>query len=271
MSEPSLFYYLYNHRLVKLDRLIWALEYQIQRPVERQMSFVQILVAFNELHHQALENIRLYQPPLDEEPLGHLLVDLGHLRQSELDIARSHAREHQHLDISKSLLITGLIRQDTIQTMLTGFQQEREQAQRGKISILYLLRQREQALRLFVSRLQERKYFSPLQIQALGLERLSHLSLKFKPLLDMLIVNADFPEYLAAVLKVEHIAWERDPIWECLEHLSPALKATCSLPARSDMHPLLALQELGLLSIKDLNTAVLSHFQKMLQTAQQSR
>ncbi len=267
MSEPSLFYYLNNHRLVKLERLIWALRYQIQRPLERQMSFVQILMAFNDLHHQAIANIRQHHPQLDEEPLGHLLVDRGYLSQCELDIARSHARVHQNIDISKSLLITGITRQATIQQALLSFEEQIAQASLGKVSILYLLRQREQALKLFVSRLLERKYLSLEQIKILGIDTFTHLPLMFKPLLDMLIMNADFPDYLAAVLRVEHTPWVDDPIWHCLKDLSPALKATCSLPVRSDKHPLLVLQELGLLSARDLSTAVMAYYQQQMQSS----
>lgn len=267
--QASLFYYLHNHRLVSFPRLVNSLHYQSERSLERSMSFVQVLIAFDDLHHLALQYISEFQPDLDPEPIGHLLLDQGQIQLKDLLEAKLQA-ELQDTYLGQCLLEQKALQADQLGQLLAGLQQQHELALKGKISILYLLKKRQQAMQIFKRRLWMRQYLSQEQMSQYGLWKWEYLPLEFKPLLDLLILNADFPDYLLPVMMIENVPFEKEPVFELLAtqghpQMSAKLRKRLHTVLAPNKNPCLLLVETGLFSREELSGLILSAVHQRLQ------
>lgn len=214
--RPALFYLLANYRLVPLPRLIHALRYQLQRQPQLKLSFSQVLIAFNDLHHAALSQLQDDFGCLDEDPLGHLLVDTGRMELRELH--RCQLQAHG------ASVATVLARAEGWTRLLEELD-ALEVALRQRERALDLLQRRDMGMALFKQRLLQSGLIEPEHYQILGLSMLQYLPLRFKPLLDALVVCGEWPEYLQPAILVEHIGLGDEPLLQLLQRpglLEPA-------------------------------------------------
>ncbi len=211
-QRSSLFYLLLNYRLVPLERLIRALRYQVSREAQLHLSFSQILIAFNDLKPEQLLALREAFGELDEDPIGHLLLETGRLTARDLQRMR---RKHPdgaiglHL-LREELIATGerecLFRElDSWCGNLTGH------------TVLEVLQRRSAAMKHFQQALWDSELISPEAFRALGLWNQEYLPKRFKPLYDALLLLGLFPAYKLSAIMVE----------SCRMHEEPLLKLLC--------------------------------------------
>lgn len=205
---PSLFYLLANHGLVSLDRLVRALRYQAGRGSELSLSFAQILVAFNDVHHNSLTRLRDDYGELDEDPIGHLMVDMGHLSMRRLQALR--ARLSTPTASISPLLATGpsAPARDALLRDLEALCQVNSAQQ--SLQLRYM------AMTQFKQKLLDSALLDRQSFDALGIWDLEYVPLRFKPLLDVLVLNGEWPGYLTPAVLVEHAELASEPLLRLL-------------------------------------------------------
>lgn len=204
-QRHSLFYLLANYHLIPLERLAYALRYQVQRCQDLNLSFTQILVAFNMLHHQSLNQLRHDFGELDEDPLGRLLVDTGRISPQQLQAIKTQAP-------ATGASLCPLLKQKFPTEIVDLLNELTRLSEAKKENLLELVQKRHMAMEHFKRGLFESNLLEPAQIEALDLSKLNYLPMRFKPLLDVLIMNGDWPIYLQSAVLVESIPFEEEPL-----------------------------------------------------------
>lgn len=207
--KHSLFYLLVNYHHLSLEKLVFALRYQVSRAQNLSLSFSQILIAFNLVHHQLLEDLSREFGELDNDPLGHLLVDSGRISIEQLQRLRA-----QNPAPGGSLV--PLLKQNLAYEIQALLQELEVICSLKQPSILQLLQKRQLAISLFKQRLWDSGWLEPGCYKTLGLDKLDYLPLRFKPLLDLLVMSGDYPEYLQSALLVEYVDFVDEPLLRLL-------------------------------------------------------
>ncbi|MBF2053556.1 MAG: hypothetical protein IGS03_08840 [Candidatus Sericytochromatia bacterium] len=261
--KPSLFYLLHNSRLVKAERLIWALHYQYGRPQDATLSYSQILIAFNALSPKTLTALRESHGPLDEEPLAHLCLEHGLLTPE-------HFVVYQTLQAGFARIYPGEI----LQRQLGVQARQIEALLHAPLLTLPLtpageILGRRQALNQFRLRLTQGGYLNQEALSALGLNSLGTLPVSARPLADLLVLNGDLPDHLLRLL-LDQQASVKDPLLALLncqgydsETLMHALEQRMKAEDQGkDLAWLLA--EKGLISRRRLTQLILDAYRSMV-------
>lgn len=262
--KPSLFYLLYNSRLVPAERLIWALHYQYGRPQDAALSYSQILIAFNALSPKSLIALRESHGPLDEEPLAHLCLEQGLL-------SPEHFAIYQTLQAGFARIYPGEI----LQRQLGLQPRQLEALLHAPLLTLPLtpageILGRRQALKQFRLRLLERGYLSEAGLAALGLNSLGTLPTSARPLADLLVLNGELPDHLLSLLLEHQFSAAQDPLLallHCQGYASETLlQALAQRRKPEDEGKNLAwlLAEKGLISRRRLSQLILETYRSML-------
>lgn len=266
--KPSLFYLLYNRRLVSPERLKWALWYQFGRPWDATLSYSQVLIAFNDLSLWNLKQIReTWGPELDEEPIGHLLLDHDRIGPAELlKVHQQHASEPRNY-LGSLLIEQGYTYREELEYILKKplFKRPHVPAEQRAARL--------RALELLRSRLWLRGYLSLKEIALLELDRLEALPLSFKPLADLLVLNGDLPDYMVELMCIAPVPRAADPLLPLLtchgyppDVLLPRLSRDL-VPADLDKNLALLLAEKGLISRQRLTGLILETYRAHLKQA----
>lgn len=210
LQRSSLFYLLLNYRLVSLERLIQALRYQVARESQLHLSFSQILIAFNDLSFEQLCGLREAFGELDEDPIGHLLVESGRIKARDLQRIR---RQHPEGAIGAHLLRAELIAPGERECL---FRELDSLCTANSVSVLEVLQRRHQAMTHFKQTLWDSELISPEDFRALGLWNLDYLPKRFKPLFDVLVLLGLFPASKLKAMMVETIRFDEEPILQLL-------------------------------------------------------
>ncbi|HEY9839460.1 MAG TPA: hypothetical protein V6D23_03320, partial [Candidatus Obscuribacterales bacterium] len=192
--KPSLFHILANYRRVPLMRLVHALRYQASRLPDLKLSFSQILIAFNDLHHQTLTQIREEFGEIDEDPIGHLLVDSGRLDAK--DLQRLQLKSHGQC------LASVLNMPEACEALFDELEMLAV-ARHERVYAFEVLEKRQMAMKMFKRRLFNSGLISADHFQTLGIGMLEYLPKRFKPLMDVLVLCGEWPDYLQAAVMVE--------------------------------------------------------------------
>lgn len=262
--KPSLFYLLYNSRLVSSERLIWALHYQYGRPQDAMLTYSQILIAFNALSPKNLISLRENHGPLDEEPLGHLCLEHGLISSERFQVL-------QTLQAGFSALYPGEI----LQRQLGVEARQLEALLHAPLLTLPLtpageILSRRQAVQQFHLRLVQRGYLSQEALQDLGINNLSSLPASFKPLVDLLVLNGDLPDHLLALLLGHTVLAKNDPLLallHCQGYASDTLMQALNQRLKpEDQGKSLAwlLAEKGLISSRRLSQLILDAYRGLV-------
>lgn len=251
--------------MVSPERLRWALWYQLGRPWLATLSYSQVLLAFNDLSQANLKEIReLWGPELDEEPIGHLLLDHDNIGVAELLKARQMQEELPHVYLGHILIHLGYTYREELEHFHRKPLFKRPHAPIEQKAARY------KALECFRRRLWMRGYLSQQQIHALGLDSQDSLPLSFKPLADLLALNGDIPDTLIDLMCLNPIPRETEPLLSLLicqgyppDVLLPKL-GKCMLPGDEDKNLAVLLVEKGLISRQRLNTLILEAYGAIL-------
>lgn len=217
---PNLFYLLANRGDVPLGRLVRALRYQAALPQGLSASFPQILVGLHDVPSLTLHRVRQIYGKLEEEPLGTLLVDSGRLTPAQLQRVRSELGTAP-VGAVPWMLGQGLLSPEQLRALLDELGALAEMAAPEST---VQVRLREQGLRLFKRQLWELGLLRQEELAALGLWHQQHVSLKFKPLLDLLVLQGHFPAYLVPWVLREQVSFAQEPLLilaECLQLCPP--------------------------------------------------
>ncbi|PKL76326.1 MAG: hypothetical protein CVV27_10820 [Candidatus Melainabacteria bacterium HGW-Melainabacteria-1] len=213
-QPASLFYLLANHRQVPLSKLVRALRYQTDRGPDLHLSFAQILIAFNDLHHNLLSQWRESQGELDEDPIGHLMVDLGYLAPEQL--------LHLRTQLAASGRSVGPLLNQSAQVLGPAMMlAELESIVAAEGSALALSQLRPKAMDLFRRQLLSSGLLDQEAFRVLGLQALDYVPLRFKPLLDALVLLGAWPDFLSPAVCVEAVPLQQEPLLRLL--CSPGL------------------------------------------------
>ncbi|MGV3526442.1 MAG: hypothetical protein ACO1RX_19640 [Candidatus Sericytochromatia bacterium] len=213
---PNLFYLLASTGQVSLGRLVRALRYQAALPQGVSSGFCQILTGLQSVPSLLLHRLRQDYGKLDEEPLAALLVDSGRLTPAQLQRVRTELGSAP-VAVVPWLLGQGLLSAEQLRILLDDLGALAELSGPGVQDVLRL---REQGLRLFKRQLWESGLLRQEEMGRLGLWPLTHVPLKFKPLLDVLVLEGFFPAYLSPVLLIEQVSFYQEPLLvlaECLQ------------------------------------------------------
>lgn len=205
--RPSLFYLLANFRRVPLDRLIHALCYQSERLPELRLSFSQILIAFNDLHHAGLAALHADFGEVDDDPLGHLLVDTGRIDLNHLHRLQLQAHGASIATVMHQPNLTDALYDEL--SLIDAAASQRELAYE-------VLQKRQMAMAFLKSRLSLSGLLSPEHFQILGLALLQYLPLRYKPLMDVMVLCGEWPDFLQNAIMVEHIGLDEEPLLKLL-------------------------------------------------------
>ncbi len=267
--KPSLFYLLYNRRLVSPERLKWALWYQFGRPWNATLSYSQVLIAFNDLTLLQLKQIReFWGPDLDEEPIGHLLLDHERIGPAELlKVSQLHASEPRSY-LGGLLIQQGYTYREELEYILKKPLFKRPHAPPEQRAA------RIKAMELFRSRLWLRGYLSLKEIAQLELDCVESLPLSFKPLADLLVLNGDLPDFLVELMCVAPVPRGNDPLLPMLtchgyppDVLLPRL-ARELVAADLDKNLALLLAEKQMISRQRLTNLILETYRDHIKEAQ---
>ena len=263
--KPSLFYILYNRRMVSPERLRWALWYQFGRPWLTTLSYSQVLIAFNDLSLWDLKQIReTWGPELDEEPIGHLLLDHDRISLAEMLKAQEMQLELPHVYLGHILSYLGYTFREELEYFHKKPLFKRPHAPAEQKAARF------KALDLFRSRLWMRGYFTQQEISLLELDRQDVLAPSFRPLADLLVLNGDLPDYLVDLMCVSPVPRSSEPLLSLLicqgyppDVLLPKL-AKCMVPGDEDKNLAILLAEKGLISRQRLNTLILETYRAVI-------
>lgn len=263
--KPSLFYLLYNRRIVSPERLRAALWYQLGRPWLDTQSFADVLLAFNDLTPLELREIREnWGPELDEEPIGQLLLDNDCINLAQLLKAQAMQQELPNVYLGHILIHLGYTYREELEYFHKKPLFKRPHAPLEQKSA------RSKALEIFRKRLWMRGYLSLDEIAQLQLDHCDSLPLSFKPLADLLVLNGDLPDTLVDLMCLTPIPQHSEPLLSLLicqgyppDVLLPKL-AKCMTPGDEDKNLAVLLAEKGLISRQRLNTLILEAYRAIL-------
>lgn len=263
--KPSLFYLLHNRRMVSVDRLRAALWYQLGRPWLSTLSFTQVLLAFNDLTSPLLKDLHEnWCNDLDEEPIGHLLLDHDCITPAELLKAHEMHMDLPYVYLGHILIHLGYTYREELEYF------HRRPLFKRPHAPLEQKAARFKAMEFFRKRLWLRGYLSLEDMQRLELDQLESLPPSFRPLADLLVLNGDIPDSLIELMCLTPVQRENDPLLSLLicqgyppDVLLPKL-ARCMGPADQDKNLAILLVEKNLISKQRLNTLILSTYQALL-------
>lgn len=276
--RPSLFYLLYNYRLVSPVRLLAALHYQHEQDWKSATSFVSILKEFCGLEPRMLSQLQERFGDLELEPLPQLLLDARHINEYQFFKLQGLRYYFPSTYVGKLLIEQGILDQDGLNNFLStgpvGFNLYDE----ARTPM-----QQRQAMMLLYERLLLREYLSREEMTALGIHRLEHLSISFKPLVDVLIMHGDVPVDLLGILQPQAVPREIDPLLPllaCSGFSEPSLLAGIRRNTQkdlerttewgTDLNLACELVDKGLISPHRLKSAVLESYRALISSRKTS-
>lgn len=266
--KPSLFYLLYNRRMVSPERLRAALWYQLGRPWLSTLAFSEVLLAFNDLSAWQLKDLHEnWSADLDEEPIGHLLLDHDCITPAELLKAQEMHKELPNVYLGHILVHLGYTYREELEYF------HRKPLFKRPHAPIEQKASRFKALEVFRKRLWLRGYLSYEEIVQMELDRQESLPLSFKPLADLLVLNGEIPDSLVELMCLTPIPRASEPLLSLLicqgyppDVLLPKL-AKCMSPADEGKNLAILLVEKGLISRQRLNSLILDTYRAVIPTS----
>ncbi|PKL77705.1 MAG: hypothetical protein CVV27_04770 [Candidatus Melainabacteria bacterium HGW-Melainabacteria-1] len=255
--RPSLFYLLYNHGLVAPERLVWALYYQLIGSWDDTPGFTQILLAFDDGLRGPIQRLRDALGELDEEPLGHLLLEQSLLSPEQYLAARSLKCVFTQTYLGKILILQDLIEQDQLESALL-FPYFRLPEPGARSAALCRI------MGLIERRLWLRDYLSRADAESLGLPGRNQLPPSMALLADLMALNGDLPWPLLKLV--------RPQIPDCFEPFKRMLKAQNIAPeslyatGSTLRAPAIRCVQANLLTHRRLNNLLLHQLRSQLPT-----
>lgn len=260
--RPSLFYLIYNYRLISPVRLLAALHYQHEQDWKNCPPFIAILEEYCGFEPRMLHQLKERHGDLEMEPLPQLLLDSRRINQYQYFKLLGLNYYFPSHYLGRILIEQEFINEQSLTNFLES----------GPIGFnLYAPSrtpmQQKQALMLLYERLYMREYLSREEIQALGIHRLETLPVSFKPLVDVLIAKGDLPVDVLAILLKQDVPREQDPLLPLLACSGFSTQSlTAGMRKRPDVDLILAceLVEKGLISPHRLSEAVLNAYRSAM-------
>jgi hypothetical protein len=213
----SLGNYLLEELLISEENFIKALRYQLHLKPDRFLTFPQVAIAFNYVNPQVIRHTLEHYPEMDQEPLGHLLLEDGLITAEEL------AESCQILWASPKPRAIGTILQEldyiSMAQIEAVFDAYLHRFNPGQY-ILYeggtQLHNARQRASLKIRRLIiERDWLNREQIQRLWPQR-DYLPLVYQPLGEMLVVKGDIEQQELDTVMIEQVEPENNPLAQLL-------------------------------------------------------
>ncbi|MGV3526312.1 MAG: hypothetical protein ACO1RX_18985 [Candidatus Sericytochromatia bacterium] len=258
--KPSLLFVLHNFRVVPAEQLWWALHYQFGRPWDASLGYSQILIAFNHLSPKKLVAVREIWGELDEEPIGHLLLDTGLISFNQLLKVQALRPAYPRTYTGQLLVRQDYISSEQIQSLLENNYFSPPTSRIEKLAA------RRHGLELLQQRLLMRELLTPALLERLGFRGASYLPVGCKPLADLLVMLGDFPDHLLPCMLEEPVALANEPLLALLigsgyppDTLLPKL-ASLHSPQDQGKNLAVLLVEKGLISVQRLSHLILETY-----------
>lgn len=213
----SLGNYLLEELLISEENFIKALRYQLHLKPERFLTFPQVAIAFNYVNPQVIRHTLEHYPEMDQEPLGHLLLEDGLITASELaeacNVLWSSSAPRSMGAILQEL---GYITIAQIEAVFDAYLHRFNPAQ----YLLYEGGTQQHNLRQRISLklrrlIVEREWLNHAQLRVLWQQR-DYLPLVYRPLGEMLVVKGDLEQNELQAVLIEHAEPQDDPLAQLL-------------------------------------------------------